>query len=295
MSKKLKLQISLALAAVIAVGILLWWYLSRHTVDVLSPRGIIGSQEKQLIIIATLLALLVIIPVYFMTFFFALKYRQGNHKAKKYMPDWDGHRGLELLWWGIPFAIIFVLAIITWQSSHQLDPFRPLASSRKPLTIQVVAMDWKWLFIYPEQDVASVNFVQFPVNTPVDFEITADAPMNSFWIPRLGGQIYAMPGMATELHLMAGTAGDYKGSSANISGRGFAGMEFTARASSQGAFNGWVAGAKHSSKELTTSEYATLAKPSENNPVTIYHAAAPHLFEHIIDKYMLPKDEGGAE
>ena len=132
------------------------------------------------------LSLIVVIPVYIMLFLFAWKYREGNTKAK-YSPDWDHSALLETIWWTVPLLLITILSVVTWNSSHDLDPFRPLNSSVKPVKIQVVALQWKWLFIYPEQNIASVNYVEFPVNTPVDFEITADAPMNSFWIPQVGG------------------------------------------------------------------------------------------------------------
>jgi cytochrome o ubiquinol oxidase subunit 2 len=178
--------------------------------------------------------------------------------------------------------------VIIWDSSHRLDPYRPLSSANKPLTIQVIALDWKWLFIYPTQGIATVNFVQFPVGTPVDFQITADAPMNSFWIPQLGSQIYAMPGMSTQLHLLADSGGNYYGSSANISGQGFAGMNFTARASSALAFRQWVTSVKASSSRLDVNHYGQLAKPSQGNPVAYYASAANGLYDDVIAKYIGP-------
>jgi cytochrome o ubiquinol oxidase subunit 2 len=221
----------------------------------------------------------------------AWRYRAGNERAR-YTPDWDGNRGLELTWWGIPLAIISVLAVITWQSSHQLDPSRPLASSQSPLTVQVVALDWKWLFIYPDQHLATVNYVRLPVGRPINFQITADAPMNSFWIPQLGGQMYAMAGMSTQLHLMASQAGNYAGSSANISGRGFAGMRFTAQAVAPADFDTWVAASQHGAGHLTTSAYRNLARPSQDNPVATYAAVQPGLYDAIIMDYMMPMPGG---
>jgi cytochrome o ubiquinol oxidase subunit 2 len=234
MSKNLKAGVLVVLGlAAVAVAVI---YLGSVNIPVLQPRGIVGQKERDLMYISLLLSLIVVVPVFVMLFIFSWKYREGNLKPKKYQPDWDGSRLYESVWWSIPFALIAVLAVITWSSSHDLDPFKPLSAQAPPLEVQVVALDWKWLFIYPKQSIATVNFVEFPVNTPVDFKITSDAPMNSFWIPQLGSQIYAMPGMSTQLHLMAGKAGSYNGKSANISGKGFAGMTFTAKAASNDDF-----------------------------------------------------------
>jgi cytochrome o ubiquinol oxidase subunit 2 len=285
MSKKYKVGILvlLLLGLVTVAG----WYLHRTGVAVLSPAGPIARQERQLIIITVLLSLVVVVPVFTMLGVFAWKYRESNTSAK-YTPDWDGNRIAETVWWLIPSVLITILGVIIWNSSHTLDPYRPLVSSTPPITIQVVALDWKWLFIYPQQHIASVNFFQIPQETPVAFEITADAPMNSFWIPRLGGQIYAMPGMATQLHLMATQDGSFYGSSANISGQGFAGMHFIAKASTAIDFKQWVNTVKQSPDDLSLSSYNDLAKPSENNAVAYYTADYADLFNSIIDKYMIP-------
>jgi cytochrome o ubiquinol oxidase subunit 2 len=262
-------------------------FLGSRNIAVLQQAGIVGEKERNLIFLSLLLALIVVVPVFIMLFAFAWKYREGNLKAK-YRPDFDSSRKLEAIWWGVPFAIIFILSIVTWTSSHDLDPFKPLGASAKPLNVQVVALQWKWLFIYPEQNIASVNYLQIPVNTPVNFEITSDAPMNSFWIPQLGGQIYAMSGMTTHLHLMAGKPGDYKGRSANISGEGFSGMTFTARAASEQSFNKWVATAKNTNSTLSLSSYGQLAKPSKNNHVEYYSTVDNSLYDGIVSKYMAP-------
>jgi len=262
------------------------WYLHGKNFAVLNPAGQVGHKERNLIIVTVLLGLLVVVPVYIMTFTIAWRYRERNTKAK-YSPELSGNRWIEGVWWGIPSAIILLLSIITWNSSHALDPFKPLNGS-KPMDIEVVALDWKWLFIYPEQGVASVNQVAFPVRTPVNFVITADAPMNSFWIPQLGSQIYAMPGMRTQLHLVADKAGSYDGSSANISGAGFAGMRFTATAGTQTDFNNWVQSARQSGQSLDSNAYRQLAKPSQNNPVAMYSSADGSLFNRVLFKYMVP-------
>lgn len=172
-----------------------------------------------------------------------------------------------------------------------MDPFKPIASENKPITIQVVALQWKWLFIYPEEKIATVNFVQIPQHTPIRFEITADAPMNSFWIPHLGGQIYAMPKMRSILHLIAHDAGDFRGSSANLSGEGFAGMHFITRATPDDAYQQWIASAKQSPYLLNAEEYERLAAPSKNNPVMVYLLKEENLFNQIIMKYMLPREK----
>jgi cytochrome o ubiquinol oxidase subunit 2 len=282
-----KSKLGLGLLATAGVVVVAVRYLRQHTIAVLDPKGPIAAQERDLIVTATLIMLIVVIPVFVMTFAFAWKYRDGNTKAR-YTPEWDHHSGLEFSWWAIPTIIIVILARMTWVSSHTLDPYRPIASVNKTMTIQVVALDWKWLFIYPQQNIATVNYVQFPVNTPVDFQITSDAPMNSFWIPQLGGQIYAMPGMTTQLNLLASSQGSFHGSSANLSGIGFSGMTFTAHASSEAAFNQWVGQTQQSHPALTMNHYNQLAHPSSYNRPASYAAAQPGLFNAIVMKYMVP-------
>jgi cytochrome o ubiquinol oxidase subunit 2 len=268
--------------------------LVRHTtVAVLQPRGYIADKERSLLFLVTGLGLLIIVPVFIMTFTIAWRYREGNTKAT-YRPDWDGDRRAETIWWTVPLILIAIVSVITWNSSHELDPFKPLASSNKPITIQVVALQWKWLFIYPQQDIATVNYLQFPERTPVNFELTADAPMNSFWIPQLGGQIYAMTGMSTQLHLMADGQGSYRGSSANISGTGFASMHFVAKSSSLAAFKQWVNQVKQSPQQLDTATYHQLAQPSIPKQQLAYSADAVGLYDKIILGYMLPPSQVSA-
>ncbi len=275
-------------AALFSLGILsfIGGYLRHYTVAVLDPKGPVGRQEYHLIILTLLLSLIVVIPVFTLLFWFTWKYREGNRA--KYSPELDGSRLAETIWWLIPSALILVMSVIIWNSSHQLDPNKPLTSNIKPMNIQVIALDWKWLFIYPEQRIATVNFVQFPTNTPVNFEITADAPMNSFWIPQLGGQIYAMPGMSTQLHLLANQPGRFRGSSANISGHGFAGMHFIAESSSRADFTQWVQTVKHSSNQLNSDTYDHLAQASTDNPVTYYNSGPSGLYNSVITRYNGP-------
>lgn len=263
------------------------FFIITHDIPVLNPKGVIGKKECDLIITASLLMLIVVIPVFILTWFFAWRYRESNVKAK-HAPDWEHNNIAEYCWWGVPLIIIAVLAVITWKSSHELNPFKPIETGKKPLVIQVVALQWKWLFIYPEQEIATINFVQFPEQTPLNFEITSDAPMNSFWIPQLGGQIYAMPAMRTKLHLIANEPGTFRGASANLSGEGFAGMAFTAKASSQEEFDHWVQSVKTSQKHLTIDEYNQLVEPSEYHPMTTYVLMQEQLFEQILMKYMMP-------
>lgn len=256
-----------------------------ENIAVLFPKGIIALEQRNLLFIIQAIMLLVIIPVYILTFIFSWKYRANNPKAQ-YDPDLIDNRIAEYIWWGVPCILTLIIAVLTWNKTFQLDPFKPIASDKKPMTIQVVALQWKWLFIYPNENIATVNFVQFPKDVPIHFEITADAPMNSFWIPHLGGQIYAMPKMRTELNLIANETGDFRGSSANISGEGFAGMHFIARASSEEEYQKWVAAAKQSSNLLNFDKYQQLSAPSADNPVEIYQLKEKDLFHQIMMKYM---------
>jgi cytochrome o ubiquinol oxidase subunit 2 len=290
MSKKQKLLLGV-IVALAALGVIVR-YLLNSNIPVLQPAGQIGEKEKHLLVITTLLCLIVVIPVFIMTAYIAWKYREGN-KSARYQPSWDRSWKIESVWWGIPLMIISTLAVITWNSSHDLDPFKPLASTNKAIPVQVVALPWKWLFIYPQQNISTVNYLAMPLNTPVDFQITADAPMNSFWIPQLGGQVYAMSGMSTQLHLMADKPGLYTGRSANISGRGFSGMDFQTHVWDKSQFDSWVQTVRKSPTKLTFDQYAQLSQDSENNPPTYYSAAADNLYDNIIMKYMEPGHQMG--
>lgn len=265
--------------------LLIWKY--RDSIAVLFPKGIIALEQRNLLFIIQAIMLLVIVPVYIFTFIFSWKYSATNPKGK-YDPDLVDSHVAEIFWWGVPLVLTGVIAVLTWVKTYELDPYKPLISDNKPIKIQVVALQWKWLFIYPEENIATVNFFQFPLNTPLHFEITADAPMNSFWIPHLGGQIYAMPAMRTQLHLIADAIGDFSGVSANLSGEGFAGMHFIARASTQEDYEKWLAETKESSNTLTSDAYTQLAVPSQNVPPQFYQLKDSRLFDQIIMKYMTP-------
>jgi cytochrome o ubiquinol oxidase subunit 2 len=273
--------IILGIVAACVVG----YFISKGSVDVFSAAGPVAAREKGLIVLAGALSLVVVIPVFILTFYIVWRYRESNTRAK-YSPDFDHSVLFETIWWLVPCALISILAVVAWQSSHSLDPYRSLASDKKPLTVQVVALQWRWLFLYPEQHVASLNYVMMPVNRPVHFEITSDAPMNSFWLPKLGGQIYAMAGMETQLNLMADKAGEYRGVSANISGTGFADMVFTAKAVPQSTFDSWAAKAKHS-QPLAMGDYKIVARPSTDHVDTTYTVPSTSLFTDIMMPYMM--------
>lgn len=256
--------------------------------ELLNPKGMIAAQEKQILILTTVLMLLIVIPVVVMTLLFAWRYRANNAKAK-YEPDWSHNTKLEIIVWTIPCIMIAILGTITWITSHTLDPYKPLEdSNHKTITIQAIALDWKWLFIYPEQNIATINYVQFPVDVPVRFLITAEGAMNCIQIPQLAGQIYAMAGMQTKLHLVANHPGDYRGFSANFSGDGFADMNFKVHVGSMNEFNNWVKTVKRSSTPLTMHDFHHLIKPSFNNPVTLYSSADENIYKMEIMKSMMP-------
>jgi cytochrome o ubiquinol oxidase subunit 2 len=254
-------------------------------VALMDPKGPVAAQEKSLIITATLLMLIVVIPVIVMTLAFAWRYRASNREAT-YRPNWSYSHRIEVAVWSVPVAIIAVLGVLTWKTTHELDPYKPLESSVKPIEVQVVALDWKWLFIYPEQHIATVNEIQFPAGTPVNFKITSDTVMNVFFIPQLGSQIYAMAGMQTQVHLIADQPGTYDGLSANFSGAGFPDMKFKATATSQAGFDAWVAKVKASGNKLGLDNYADLAKPSSKAPVKYFSFVEPVLFAAVLDKTM---------
>jgi cytochrome o ubiquinol oxidase subunit II len=236
------------------------------------------------IIITGGLMLIVVIPVIVLTLLFAWKYRASRWK-EEYARKSLNTKALDAAMWLVPAFIVLVLAIVSWTMTHRLDPFRPIENKGKPLAIQVISLDWKWLFIYPDQKVAAVDEVAFPVNVPVHFFITSDTVMNSFFIPQLGSQIYAMAGMRTELYLIADKPGTYAGFSANISGVGFSGMYFKARALSQEEFDKWLQEARAAPVRLDMEEYGRLKKPSEPNVVTYYSSADPNLFFDVIGQY----------
>ncbi|WP_244817860.1 ubiquinol oxidase subunit II [Caballeronia sp. Lep1P3] len=258
--------------------------LSGCKLEVLDSKGVIGAAESSLIATATFTMLLVVVPVILLTLIFAWRYRASNRNAT-YAPKWAHSTAIEVVVWAIPAVIILYLGMLTWKSTHELDPYKPIQSDVKPINVEVVALDWKWLFIYPDLGVASVNQVAFPVGTPVNFRITSDSVMNSFFIPQLGSQIYAMAGMQTQLHLQADHAGDYAGISANYSGAGFSDMKFRALAMSQTDFDAWVANVKTAQEGLDMNVYAGVSRPSQKVAVRYFSTVDSKLFNNIVGKY----------
>jgi len=251
----------------------------------LDPKGQVGAEQRTLILTAFGLMLIVVIPVIVMTLLFGWRYRRSNSLAK-YTPDWAHSNAIEAVVWIVPCAIIAVLALLTYKTSHSLDPHKPLESDVAPIEIQAVALDWKWLFIYPEQGIASVNEVAFPVDTPVRFRVSSGSVMNAFFIPHLGSQIYAMAGMDNDVHLIADEIGSYPGRSTNYSGAGFSGMTFEAKVTDTADFDAWVETVRSAPQTLTYPEgYEALAEPSESNPVEYYSAISPSLYESILRSF----------
>lgn len=274
--------ISLLLSAGL-IALILGLLVRRSSFPVLNAAGPIAAGQQELMIKAFLLMLIIVIPVFILTFYIAFRYREANTKAT-YRPNWDGNRFAETVWWTVPTLLIVALSIMTWKGTFALDPYKPLAPANDTLKVQVIALDWRWLFIYPDQNIALINELRLPVNKAVQFDITADAPMNSFWIPQLGGQVYAMPGMGTRLHLQADKMGSYYGSSANISGEGFADMNFMTRVTSQKDFDAWTKDAKKSSM-LTRTTYDQLAEQSKDKKVQTYGRVQYNLYSDVISKF----------
>lgn len=263
---------------------------------VLDPAGDIALQQRNLIYVSTLLMLLIIVPVLMLTVAFAWRYRAGNPNAD-YDPKFHHSTGLELMIWSFPLLIIICLGALTWSSTHLLDPFRrldrvaegkPADRTRAPLVVQVVSMDWKWLFIYPEQNIASVNELVLPVDREVRFDMTSTNMMNTFYAPTLAGMIYTMPGMRSQLHAVLNRAGEFKGFSANYSGAGFSDMRFRLRGIAENEFDQWVRQAQATGTPLTTADYIKLEAPTEKNPVQWYNGAPRGLFDRIVNRCVRP-------
>jgi cytochrome o ubiquinol oxidase subunit 2 len=263
---------------------------------VLSPAGDVAEQQRNLLLVSTGLMLLIIIPVIAVTVIFAWRYRQSNVSAR-YEPDWDHSTQLELVIWAAPLLIIICLGAITWVGTHLLDPFRPIErlssdrpvmSGTEPLQVEVVALDWKWLFIYPKLGIATINELAAPLNQPIEFKITSSSVMNSFYIPALAGQIYAMPAMETKLYAVINKAGDYEGFSANYSGSGFSGMRFRFLGKSSTDFDTWVALVKRTVSSLDRKSYLQLERPTENESIRYFGSVAPDLYHAALNMCVEP-------
>ncbi|MFC6182961.1 MULTISPECIES: ubiquinol oxidase subunit II [Pseudoxanthomonas] len=266
--------------------------LSGCNLQVLNPAGDIAARQGHLILVATALMLIVIIPVIALTFWFAWRYRASNTQAT-YKPDWDHSTQLELVIWGVPLLIIIALGAVTWIGTHLLDPYRPLgriAEGRpvpeavKPLEVQVVALDWKWLFVYPEYGVASVNQMAAPVDRPITFRLTSSSTMNAFYVPALAGMIYTMPAMETKLHAVMNKAGDYEGFSSHYSGAGFSHMRFRFHALSDEGFDRWIEETRAGGQALTRAEYLQLEVPSSREPSRLYASVDAGLFDAVVNR-----------
>jgi cytochrome o ubiquinol oxidase subunit II len=249
------------------------------------PSGDIGTQERHLILVALLVMSAVVVPVIGLTLFFFWRYRETNKRAT-YTPNWSHSTAIEVVVWGIPCVIVLCLSVLIWGSTHKLDPYRPLDSNTPPVRVQVVALNWKWLFIYPDYGIATVNQLVVPDKTPINFQITADSIMNSFFIPRLGSQVYAMAGMQTQLHLIADEPGVYRGMSSAFSGPGFSDMHFQVKATSDADFRAWVASVRNGGGRLTHDSYVALARPSRNDPPSAYAQVDNGLFLQVVNQYM---------
>ncbi|MBH1966156.1 MAG: ubiquinol oxidase subunit II [Comamonadaceae bacterium] len=259
----------------------------------LNPAGDLAAQKGHLIIVATVLMLLIVVPVIFFIFLFAWRYRQGaKHAEAEYDPDWDHSTRLELLIWAAPLVIIIALGALTWISTHKLDPYRPLdrisatmslPENVTPLEVEVVSLDWKWLFFLPEQGIAMVNELAAPVNRPIRFKLTSSSTMNAFYVPDLAGMIYTMPGMQTELNAVINKPGVYRGMSSHYSGEGFSGMTFKFHGLVEADFDKWVAQAKSEGAPLTRDAYLALAKPSARDPVQRFASVEDGLYRRIMN------------
>jgi cytochrome o ubiquinol oxidase subunit 2 len=254
-----------------------------HAVGVLDPRGPVAAAERLILINATAIMLVVVLPVIVLTLAFAWWYRAANKRAA-YRPDWSYSGGIELMVWSIPAMIVILLAAVGWTGSHELDPGRMLKSEAKPIRIEVVSLDWKWLFIYPEQHAATVNQLFIPTGTPIEFLLTSATVMNSFFVPQLGSQIYTMPGMTTRLYLLADHSGDYPGSSSQFSGDGFSDMRFVVHAVPASEFSSWLARTRSTGAALNAAAYAQLARRDGNVGLQTYGRVDPMLFEHILQE-----------
>lgn len=272
-----------------AIGAVL--FLSACKAEVLAPTGDVAAQQRDLLVISTLLMLIIIIPVMAMTCWFAWHYRASNKEAV-YKPNWSHSTKLELIIWAIPLLIIVCLGALTWVQTHLLDPYRPLARvsaekpldpQQEPLEIQVVALDWKWLFIYPQYGVAALNEMPVPVDRPIRFSLTSSSVMNAFYIPHMAGMIYAMPGMQTTLHGVFNQEGTFQGLASHYSGAGFSGMRFKAKASDSTEFDAWVAEVRAGADKLDRARYLELERPTENVEPMTFASVDPLLFPRVVN------------
>ncbi|MFI4846811.1 MAG: ubiquinol oxidase subunit II [Candidatus Makana argininalis] len=253
---------------------------------IMSPKGQIGIEQRNLIVLTSTLMLLLIIPIIIITLVFILKYKSSNLNSK-YNPNWCYSKKIEFFIWIIPIMIVSFLSYITWNSTHKLDQKKKIISKYKSINIQVISMDWKWLFIYPKNNIATINEIVFPVNIPIKFEITSNSVMNSFFIPQLGSQMYAMSGMNSVLNLISNKPGNYKGISSNFSGKGFYGMKFKVIVTpDKYNFLKWIKKVKSSFNIIQNiKDYENISYPSEKNKVQYFSFVMPKLYQYVIEKF----------
>jgi len=255
---------------------------------VLNPQGIIAYEERQLLFDALALMLIVVIPVIIMSFAFVVRYR-ASHKTAEYKPNWCHNVFLESFWWGVPCVIILILGVYTWHATHKLDPYRKILVPGKVLRIEAVALPWKWLFIYPEQNIATINYVVLPRNQQVEFWLTSDnVPMSSFFIPQLGSQIYTMAGMRTRLHLVGEEDGVFEGLNSQYNGDGFSDMHFIVKVVEPNELQSWISKVSKSGNLLNEENYKSLLQPTIANKVEYFSWVQPNLFQSIIETYKQP-------
>ena len=262
--------------------------------QVLDPKGPIGASDLFVIAVSFALMLLVVIPVIIMALWFPRKYKATKPKGD-YAPKWSYSFKIELIVWLVPLGIITALSILTWTETHRLDPYMPIESAAKPINIEAVSFDWKWLFIYPDQNVATVNHLVVPAKVPLNFKITSDTVMTSFFIPRLGSQIYAMGGMQSQLHLLADEPGVYTGQNQQFSGDGFPDMHFNVSVVSQEHFNDWVAKTKQAPDKLDLAQLEKLRQRGVGFPIQSFSWVKPGLFKDIVNKYRTAAGEKAPE
>lgn len=273
----------LGVCGVLASGLLL----SGCDIAVLHPVGLVAKAQRNLIVTSLVLMLCIVIPVMVAVVVFAIKYRASNKDAE-YLPDWAGSHKIESAVWGIPICVVTVLAVLSTYFIHKYEPSRPLepvmAADQKPLRIDAVALDWKWLFIYPEYGIATINEIYAPTGRQVAMQLTSENSVNAFWVPKLGTVLYAMPQMNAKLHLLSEEDGQYPGASANYSGDGFAGMRFIWHSVSQGTFDSWVARVRQGNGKLDRAAYLQLAQRSKDNPVAYYSGIDKDLYYRVVNR-----------
>lgn len=284
-AKKLPV-IKLLIPLYICIAFMFAVLIRRGNVQLLQPAGYIAEVQSKIlwgvIAFAAFLATLTICSFLYV----AIHYQEG--KRRRYEPNWTPGKLVFAVAWAIPVVFITGVSVVIWNTAHQVDPYQPISSSVSPITVQVVALQWKWLFLYPKDRIATVNTLDIPTGTPINFELTADAPMNSFWIPRLSGQVYAMTGMVTQLHIEADKTGTYAGSPAEISGGDFAGMVFNVNALSPKDYQAWLRTSQTSRQQLDYNAYLQLSKPSGYVTPTVYSLSDQNLFDVVVMKFMSP-------